>query len=70
MSDRRPYVPIPQKVFLTLGEAAAYAGLSKQDILAAANALDPLPHFKSGKVYKIQRSAIEPYFARKRVSCD
>lgn len=61
MSDKK--VPISEKLFLNIEEAAAYAGLAKREVEEALHSVYPLPHFKVGTAYKIQRTAIEPYFA-------
>jgi excisionase family DNA binding protein len=61
MTPEQKHFPL----FLTLDEAAAYSGLSRDQIQQAADSrTDPLPHFRRGRRYYIHRADIDPYFAR------
>jgi hypothetical protein len=51
--------------FLTIEQASEYTGLSKDEITADLNAIDPLPHRKKGRYWHILRDGIDPYYAGK-----
>lgn len=53
-------------LYLSIDEAAEYAGIGQKTMREYANSSDPPPYLRIGSTKKIQASALEAYLERKQ----
>ena len=54
------------KLYMTISDAAAYAGIGVNTMRAYVNSADPPPYLKVGNRVMIQTAALAPYLEKKQ----
>ena len=57
---------VRDKLYLSAEEAAEYVGIGIHQMREFMNSADPPPYKLFGKVKKLQRKALEPYFEQRQ----